>query len=472
MIHRRGFMFGCAGALISSSGAMASALAPEQKPAPGGVTYPPTLPDGRNVVTDTPAEVLKPLGKLSDGVSVAKTPPTIDFLFYPGQTYAGNPWSNWGDSLAVGGKYYASIGDHLSLRKGADPKNSGNAFVYEYDPAAKRMRQLVDVKRLLNLPAGHYTPGKIHGRIDQGSDGWLYFATYRGGFSTTDEFNYRGDWILRCDPRSGKSEIVAHGPVPRHGIQTSILDAKRMIFYGGTRAGSLNPRGANRGPNDELFFAYDLRARKLLYSGPKQRCWPWPLLAASTGRAYYVSGTGKDAVLMRFDPERAAKPTPLKGSVEFEGASTAETRQGFVYTASFDRETRREALWSFNTKTEEIRRLGPACVGATPRQIASLALDPGGRYLYYTPGAHGRSEEDGTPIVQYDIQTGRKKVLAFLHPFYQKQYGCMLRGTYSSAVDPKGDKLYVTWNVSRGSKVWDSCALTVIHIPPAERPGT
>jgi hypothetical protein len=38
-----------------------------------------------------------------------------------------------------------------------------------------------------------------------------------------------------------------------------------------------------------------------------------------------------------------------------------------------------------------------------------------------------------------------------------------------AAVDPRGDKLYVTWNASRGSRAWDSCALTVVHIPESER---
>ncbi len=47
-------------------------------------------------------------------------------------------------------------------------------------------------------------------------------------------------------------------------------------------------------------------------------------------------------------------------------------------------------------------------------------------------------------------------------------------GTLSLAVDPKGDKLYVTWNGSFGAMkgrelVWDACALTVIHIPESER---
>jgi hypothetical protein len=60
-------------------------------------------------------------------------------------------------------------------------------------------------------------------------------------------------------------------------------------------------------------------------------------------------------------------------------------------------------------------------------------------------------------------------VIAFLHPFYKERYGATLVGTFSSAVDPKGDKLYVTWNVNRGSKAWDCCALTVIHIPESER---
>ena len=66
-------------------------------------------------------------------------------------------------------------------------------------------------------------------------------------------------------------------------------------------------------------------------------------------------------------------------------------------------------------------------------------------------------------------KTGKKKVIAFLEPFYTQKYGLTLKGTYSTAVDPAGDKLYVTWNVSRGSRAWDCCGITVIHIPASER---
>src|SRR5688500_11163275 len=145
------------------------------------VAYPPALPGGEAVVTDTSPDFLKRPDTLREGVAVATAPPTVDFLYYPGQTYPGKPWSNWGDSLAINGKYYSAIGDHLAIgAKGDGSHGTGRALVYEYDPAAKAMRVLADTTKVLALPAGHYTPGKIHSRIDMGSDGRLYVATHRG----------------------------------------------------------------------------------------------------------------------------------------------------------------------------------------------------------------------------------------------------------------------------------------------------
>ena len=152
--------------------------------------------------------------------------------------------------------------------------------------------------KLLDLPQGHYTPGKIHSRLDMGDDGWLYFSTHRGSAkATNDQFHYKGDWILRCDPKTGKSEIVVQGPVPKHCIPTSVLDPKRLIFYGGTAPGS--------GADDEAgvhFFAYDVKHRKRLYAGPNGPS-RYMIFAASTGRVYYVPG--KDDMvgpLLRYDP--------------------------------------------------------------------------------------------------------------------------------------------------------------------------
>lgn len=416
------------------------------------VAFPPRLPDAQESVTDASPRFLQPPAGFPAAIAIAKTAPTIDFLFYPGQNYPGKPWSAWGDSLAVNGKYYASIGDHLAP--------AGNAVVFEYDPATKKMRQLVDVKKLLALPDGHYTPGKIHSRLDAGDDGWIYFSTHRGSTRvTTDEFHYEGDWIIRCDPAGGKAEIVAHGAVPKHCVPCSVLDPKRLIFYGGTAPGT------GKDGEGVQFFAYDVRARKLLYSGPDGPA-RYMIFAKSTGRVYFTPGKEGEGALMRYDPERGGAPEKIEGTIGLR-AATQETPGGLVYSVSSGQ--RGEAiLYAFNTKTERVEHLGLAAVG-TQNYITSIDADSTGRFLYYVPGAHGGSERDGSPVVQFDVKTRTKKIIAFLHPFYAEKYGCTLKGTFSSAIDPAGDKLYITWNNSRGSKAWDSCVLTVIHIPESER---
>jgi len=435
-----------------------------QKPAAATVTFPPTLPDGQRIVTDTSREFLRAPDTILADVAIAKTPPTVDFLYYPGQNYEGKPWSNWGDSLAAGGKYYASIGDHLSqLTAAGKPELSGNAFVFEYDPDKKSFRQLVDVRKLLDLPDGHYTPGKIHGRLDMDKDGWLYFSTHRGSTKvTTDQFHYRGDWIIRVDPSDGRAEVVACGPVPKHCIPNSVFDPDRRIFYGGTAPGTA-------GDEDGVhFFAYDVGKKKLLYDGSNGPA-RYMIFAKSTGRIYYVPGK-EDMVgeLVRFDPASGGPPTPVNVELGLRSA-TQETRDGLVYTVSKGGRAGESLLFAFNTQTETAEVLGPAHVGSQ-NYITSLDVDPTGRYIYYIPGAHGGSDRDGSAVVQFDTKTKTRKVIAFLHPFYKDKYGATLAGTFSSALDPAGDKLYITWNVNRGGRVWDCCALTVIHIPPSERP--
>jgi hypothetical protein len=240
-----------------------------------------------------------------------------------------------------------------------------------------------------------------------------------------------------------------------------VLDPKRLIFYGGTAPGkAVEDQGV-------MFFAYDCKNRKLLYSGPDGPS-RYMIFAKSSGKLYYVPGR-EDMIgqVVCFDPEKGGPPTPIKAELGLR-AATQETPQGYVYTVSKAGKGEQSYLFSFNTKTEKAEKLDPAAVG-NATYITSIDADPTGRYLYYVPGAHGGAEKDGTPIVQYDTKTRQKKVIAFLHPLFKDRYGATLVGTFSTAVDPAGDKLYVTWNVNRGSRAWDSCALTVIHIPESER---
>jgi len=434
-----------------------------KKEAPPPLKFPPTLHNGGRVVTDKSEAFLKPTETIGKDIAIAKTPPTVDFLYFPRQDYEGKPWSNWGDSLAINGKYYASIGDHYSLLSSkGDPHLVGNAFVFEYDPATKTFRELVEVRKLLNMPEGHYVPAKIHGRLDMDDEGWLYFSTHRGSTTVTvDKYHYEGDWIIRVRPSDGKAEVVAHGPVPKHCIPNSVLDPKRKIFYGGTAAGEKSDGSAVR------FFAYDVHKKKTIFDGPDGPA-RYMIFAKSTGKIYYTPGK-EDMIgrLVRFDPDQPGPPTPINAELGLRSA-TQETPQGIVYTVSKGGKSGESLLFAFDTKTEKATELGPAQVGSQ-NYITTIDADPTGRYLYYIPGAHGGSEKDGSAVVQYDVQTKTRKVIAFLHPLYQEKYGVTLAGTFSSAVDPDGSKLYINWNANRGGKVWDCCALTVIHIPESER---
>lgn len=414
------------------------------------ITWPPELPGGAKIVTHASKEFLKPPEGLKPGVEIAEEPPTIDFMYFPDQTYPGEPWSNWGDSLAVGGKYYCSIGDHKRPR--------GTGLVYEYDPTTKKLRLLVSLKEFLEssnalAPDENYTPGKIHCRLDMGSDGWLYYAGHRGSTrTTTDENGFRGDWVYRTDPKTEKTEIVAAHPISKHVIPMSVLDPVRMIFYGGTAPGS-------DAANQKIqFFAYDIRKRKMLITaddGPDR----YAIFAKSTGRIYW---DGK-----KYDP---ATNQITKSTAPHVRSATRETTDGFVYGTS----NRSADLWAFNTRDETLEQLGSGSVGAQ-EYVTSIDADPTGRYIYYVPGAHGGSERDGSAVVQFDVQTRKRKVIAFLSPFFQDNYGYTPIGSFSTAVDPNGDKMYINWNGNRSGKdrqdryPFDTCALTVIHIPESER---
>jgi len=429
--------------------------------------FPPRLPHDQWMVSDVSPLFLQPPASLPSSPRIARAAPRIDFAYYPGQDYPGHPWSNWGQGCVVGDVYYSAIGDH----KGPE----GTARVFAYNSRTQQFRIVVDVRKLLNLPPGHYTPGKIHSHLTAGKDGCLYFSTHRGPTNvTTPEYHYKGDWILRYDPKKDQCEIVAHAPLPNQCLPTGLLDPDRMIYYAGTADGQ-------RSVQRVMFLAYDITKRQVLYSdeaGPGRAL----ILARSTGKVYFHPGpyqAGRRAGLVCFDPTKPGKPTPISAELGLRAASE-ETPEGKVYTAD------QGELWEFDTRRETARSLGKVTIGQAD-YITSLAIDPKSwRYIYFVAGAHGGAERDGSPLVQYDIKTGTSKVIAFLHPFYWNKYGYVPMGSYSVSVSPEGDIVYITWNgyyaglpsePASSTKprplppryTFNVCALTVVHIPDCER---
>ncbi len=425
----------------------------KKTPPPKPAWIEPKLPNGQASLTVTSEAFLKPVAGIHTDVKIAKAAPTVDVLVYPGQTYEGHPWSNWGDGTFANGKFYSAIGDHLS------PQGTGRMF--EYDPAMKTIRQIVDLKTFYNRPEGTYSPAKIHSRLDMCPDGYIYFSTHRGSASTTiDKYHYQGDDILRVDPHTAKVEVVAQTPVAKHCIPTSVVDPERMIFFGSTAQGKDAPL------QNIQFIAYDLKKRKLIYQGDNgpPRCIIW---AKSTGKVYYVPGTQGVGELVRFDPAKPGPPTPI-GVQLAARTTTFETPQGKIYCVASGQASAAPELYEFDVKSEQAKSLGLAAIGDVT-YIASLDADSTGRYVYYIPGAHGRADRNGTPVIQFDTKTKTKKVVAFLSEYFREKYGWWPDGTYCSVLSDDGGTLFVCFNTNRNTKVWDHCTLFAIHIPESER---
>lgn len=408
--------------------------------------YPPMLPEGKTVVTETSPLFLKPGPTLLEGVEIAKTAPTVDFAFYPEQNYPGNPWSHRSDGIVVGDKYYSSSNDHLA------PK--GTAHLWEYDGVQKKFRHLCDTTRFLEsvkaFPADmNYRPGEMQSRIDLGSDGWLYYATDRGSPTVTHDANgYRGEWVLRTNPTTLETQIVATHPVAKHTLPASVLDPRRLIYYGGTAPGK-------DAANQKIqFFAIDVKTKKILHvadDGPYRTL----LFSPSTGKVFWE---GKC-----YDP---ATNKISAANVPNVRSASVETAAGIIYGTSGTKAD----LWAYHVKTDELKPLGNIAVGKQ-QYIASLEVDPTGRYLYYVPGAHGGAHNDNTPVIQLDVKTGKKKVLAFLYQHFWDKYGYALDGSFGNALDEKGERLFISWDGWRRGQPrgWESTALTVLHIPASER---
>ena len=130
-------------------------------------------------------------------------------------------------------------------------------------------------------------------------------------------------------------------------------------------------------------------------------------------------------------------------------------------------------MWAFDINKETLKIIGPGMV-ATQSYVTTMDLDPvTERYLYYVPGAHGGIIKEDVPIIQYDLKTGKHKILAFVGRYYKDNYGYEPDGTFSTALNDEGSILYITWNGNRAERVpgkgWDTTAMMAVYIPMSER---
>ncbi|MHB9029646.1 MAG: hypothetical protein ACYC9O_12835 [Candidatus Latescibacterota bacterium] len=440
------------------------------------------LLDTIRVVIDSSSnllEVPRPLKALAGKeFSIAREAPVIEFGLIPAEPkffteLNGRDVSGWWGNYAQSnyqpenGKFYAAVGDHGQL--------GACIYIVEYDPAKRRTRCLPEINRTLGRRENQFGDGIIHGWLDFYKSvslpyPHLWFCTYWSRFPEPTESDYAtgydGGHILSCDPRTG--DIVDYGaPLPRASWPYHRVDTRRGMLYA---------VGMNR-----EFLAWDINARRVRWAGYPPAGIDWfnraILLDEATGKAYTTNNFASDAErhLIRYDPSanrftRLACHMPKDSRTGQYEPMRAQTRDrgpdGLFWGV-----TSAGQLFTFDPDREIIEDKGP-CWPGDQRYTCSLERSPGGRYVYYAP----QSYRDGSPVIQLDTKTGKKKALAFLVNHYYGKYGYIPAVSYSLKLDDTGERLFMVWNgafmdladdidVSR----FGHCSVMLLHIPESER---
>lgn len=399
--------------------------------------------------------------------TMAQTPPVVELAYHgslPNPATNGTGWSAWGD-IAVGrdGTVYCGIGDHGN--------NRGNSFcfLYAWDPASNALRQIVDANAISQPRPGETTWSKVHAGIQEGADGMIYaICTLNSGgaaWQHTWTDHIPGSPIFRYNPATGRTDLV--GSLPAQCTATTLMDKRRNVLY-------IMLEG--KFPEACALAAFDLASNTFTYVSPHDAVAQDRNMALATNGCVYFNGKGP--ALWKFDPAKKEITSTL---MSFPGgaamrSSTAESADGWIYGTTFGGKGVAQSLFRFAPATEQLEMLGPNFLNGDYTTVSVLSTD--GRYVYFLPGAHGSSLKIGTPVVQYDVKTRTRKVLAFLQEPVRKRTGYVPCGSYGVKLSADNATLFVNFNGHGDEGVrlppmkatgFGLTAFAAIHIPASER---
>ena len=413
-------------------------------------------------VPDSVAEKLS-AGKIV-AFDVAKTAPRVELACHDqlGPDAAKRRlWSSWGDlTVASDGRVYCGIGDH-----GDDAGGDARCFVYRWDPRTRELRQIVDMSRVVPPRAGQVAWSKIHAKIDEASDGKIFFSCTLNASGKAGDARYGfndllpGGQLYRYDPATERVEMFANLP-PRRCTATSLLDRERNIWWCNLEAGG-----------GDALFGIHLGTKKIIYQGADNSIGFNRAFALLRNGQIIANGTN---TLLRLDPATGqlhATQTRLAGTPGLRCA-TRESRDGHFYGTLQGT----NVLFRYTPARDEMQLLGPTWL--TGEYTTVCELSPDERFLYYLPGSHGRAWESGTPVIQFELTTGRRKVLAFLAPAFEHAHDYVPAGTYGMKLSADGATLFINFNghapdrlrpAGMKTKGFGLTAFAAIHIPASER---
>ena len=431
--------------------------------------------DKDSKMLDVPTAFVKYVNK---EFTVAETPPEVEFSIIPvepkfvsvfNNQYESGWWGNYCQSNfdESSGKFYSGVADHGTY----DP----HLYLVEYDPALKQVRCLPELNRSLGRSREHFGDGIIHGWLDFYQSAHLarphlWFCSYWGKFPEPEEADYAtgydGGHIFSYDPVT--EEYIDYGaPLPRTSWPYHRVDGTRGMLY----AVSLFNE----------FLSWDINSQKVRWAGCLPDSMKWYtraiLLDEETGMVYTTNDDESDPErhMIRYDPVKNRFSTldchmpknTRTGSYDHMRAQTRDRGpDGLIWGV-----TSSGQLFAFDPDKEAITDKGLNWPGDS-RYTCTMERSPGGRYIYYQV----MSEKNGSPVIQYDTETGTKKVLAFMFPFYYEKYGYVPTGSYSFKLDSSGEKLFMVWNGAfydydgdMGTERFGHCSVMLMHIPASER---
>lgn len=459
--------FGLCSALV-----ICLAISSMAEPATADKNWPPPLPGAKNgtvtltsdLFIKTPTALVAAIASTPGAVpfAVAKIPPTVDLAYHgqlPNQALNGTGWSAWGDiSVASNGLVYAGIGDH-----GNETAQTSHAYIYSWDPATKTLKQIVDVNAIVTRTQGEPTWSKIHAQVTEGSDGNIYFTGTLNDGNSANRPEYKwskdlpGAQLYQYDPRTGKARVFANLP-PAHCSATALMDRERNRWWCNLEAG----------PN--ALYVLDLKTGKALYQAPAGSMALNRNFALARDGAVYFNGANG---IWKCDAG-AATITPTHSSLGTNTGmrcSTTETKDGWIYGMSFEGQ-----MFRYAPAKDKLEMLGSNFMKG--EYTASCVLSPDERFVYFMPAAHGGIFINGTPLIQYNIATGRRKVIAFLQKAFETQCNYVPTGTYGIKISGDGSTLYVNFNGHAADSIrpakmaasgFGLTSFAAIHIPPSER---
>lgn len=488
--------------------------------------WPPDLPtanhNGVATLTDSdllqiPPAVRSILDSNSElQLAVAKEAPKVELVYFndlPSPSFNGTGWSSWGDiCIASDGKVYAGIGNHGGIEK-------GEAFIYSWDPSTGELKKIADLNKITGAQPGEVHFSKVHAHIIEGKDNKIYFTGTlddggKAGSSPILEkwdTNISGGKLFQFDPETGKTIVFADFPKARvtatikydkernflycalegdpaynDGFALGVFDMdKKEWIYQGTPGQITQDRNFMLDANGNLYFngreSYahtGVRLKALLeaWQKDKDRKTDEGKLISATMIPKTKKRLNKDVgiytTLWKYDPTmNEVVPTNSYFTSTGFRSSTRESKSGYIYGTTMGGE-----LFRYSPSEDEITLLGSNFL-ADGEYITVCDLSPDEKYLYYLPGAHGSAGFSGTPVIQYNIEKGEQKALAFLYEPMNKAFNYAPGGTYGMKMTNDGSTIYVGLNGSPSDSLrpeglgrgFGLTSFAIIHIPSSER---